>query len=122
MTGILTTHQYGGCYVPLEASPVHRKPSEVVFPMVANHQNLLVGGEDKQLRVDYNILSKWSPHILPARASEGEVEEEEEEKVGKEWRRGRREVHVFECVYTNKVTQHTYIPVHVHTAKTVWWF
>ena len=41
-----------------EASPVHREQSEVVVPMDTSHQNLLVGGEDKQLGADCQIMSK----------------------------------------------------------------
>ena len=69
-----------------EASSVHREDSKAVVPMAASHQNLVVGGEDKQLGADYQILSKWSPHILPAgpAASMRRGDEEEEER---EWKR-----------------------------------
>ena len=92
-----------------EVSSVHKEQSEVVVAMAASLQSLVVGGKDKQLGADYQIMSKWSPHKLSVRATvrerrrrkrrrrrrrreEEEEEKEEEEKVGKEWRRGKREV------------------------------
>ena len=37
-----------------------REHSKAVVPMATSHQNLVVGGEDKQFGADYQILSKWS--------------------------------------------------------------